>query len=95
MRAILTESVWKHTIDSADLRAAIEEGDLKAVIGEAKKILKKCAEFFDCEEDEHECYEIEDLIQDFDNVAEEDEEVDFLLSQLYDFCDDNRIFLEF
>ena len=95
MRAILTESVWRHELDSSALHAAIDDGSLKGVKEEAKKILESCRQFFDCEEDEYECSELEELIEDFENVDETEEDIDFLLDRLYDFCDENRIFLKF
>lgn len=99
MRIRLTEGMWKHHV-SADLcnemRSAIDEGDVDGIKAKAKEVLGKCREFFNGEEDEYELFELDDLVDEFDclDSDNDEEDIDFALSELYDFCDDHRIFLD-
>ncbi len=96
MRVKLYESKWLHTVagELADrFHDSIEAGDLTAVKQSSKDLLEKCKEFFDPEEDDYVIMEIDELIESFDTVDDDEEEVDFLLDQLYDFCDGYNIWI--
>ena len=97
MKVKLYEAMWKHHISgelATRFHKSIEEGDVESVIGAAIALLSKCEEFFDAEEDDYVIDEIEELIDEFENCEEEAEEVDFLLDELYDFCDGYNIFID-
>ena len=96
MRVKLYESKWLHTINGelADrFHSSIDSGDLEGVKSSSMELLEKCKEFFDPEDDDYVIMEIDELIESFRDVDNDEEEVDFLLDQLYDFCDGYNIWI--
>ena len=97
MRVKLYEARWLHHISgklASDFHKAIEEANLEMVKANSIALLEKCKEFFDPEDQDYVIYEIEDLVDSFSNVEEDEEEIDFLLDELYDFCDGYNIFID-
>lgn len=97
MKVKLYEAKWLHHISgslASEFHKAIEEGNIEAVKSNSIALLEKCKEFFDQEEQDYVIYEIEDLIESFTDVEEDEDEVDFLLDKLYDFCDGYNIFID-
>ena len=97
MKVKLYESLWKHHISgelAQDFHNAIEQADVEAAIEAAIALLEKCMEFFDIEEDDYVIAELADLIEEFEDCEEDAEEVDFLLDELYDFCDGYNILID-
>lgn len=97
MKVKLYEARWLHTISgelASEFHRAIEEADIEGVKSKAVELLTKCKEFFDPEEQEYVIYEIDDLIDSFESVEDDEDEVDFLLDELYDFCDGYNIFID-
>ena len=97
MKVKLYEARWLHHISgdlAADFHSAIEEGNIESVKSNSIALLNKCKEFFDPEDQDYVIYEIDDLIDSFTDVEEDEDEVDFLLDELYDFCDGYNIFID-
>lgn len=97
MKVKLYEARWLHHISGSladDFHKAIEEGNIEAVKSNSIALLNKCKEFFDPEDQDYVIYEIEDLIESFTDVMDDEDEVDFLLDELYDFCDGYNIFID-
>ena len=94
MKVKLYEQRWLHKVNGSDFHRAIEEANIEEVKANAIALLEKCKEFFDPEEQDYVISEIEDLIESFTDVMEDEEEVDFLLDELYDFCDGYNIFIQ-
>lgn len=99
MRVKLYEAKWKHIIEGEladNFHNTIDASDVEGAIAASVALLEKCKEFFDPEEDEYVIYEIEDLIESFNDVDRDDvDSVDYLLDELYDFCDGYNIFIGF
>lgn len=100
MKVTLVESNgrWKHHISgetAINFHQAIEDADAEAVKINTIALLEKCKEFFDPEEQEYVIFEIEDLIDSMNSVdAEDEDEIDFILDEVYDFCDGYGIFID-
>ena len=97
MKVKLHEARWEHSIDgelALDFRSAIRDANLEGVKGSSIALLDKCKEFFDPEDQDYVIYEIEDLIDSFGDVIEDEDEIDMLLDELYDFCDGYSIFID-
>lgn len=97
MKVKLYEARWLHHISgslASDFHQAIEDANIEAVKANSIALLEKCKEFFDSEEQDYVLYDIDDLIDSFANVVEDEDEVDFLLDELYDFCDGYNIFID-
>ena len=97
MRVRLYEAKWLHHISGAladDFHAAIEAADLEGVKSNSIALLERCREFFDPEEQDYVLSELEDLIESFSDVELDEDEIDGLLSELYDFCDGYNIFID-
>ena len=89
MKVKLYEARWLHHISGEladDFHKAIEEGNIEAVKSNSIALLEKCKEFFDPEDQDYVLYESADLIESFTDVMEDEDEVDFLLEELYDLC---------
>ena len=96
MKVKLYEARWLHNIEgdlAYNFHKAIEDADIEGVRNNSIALLEKCKEFFDPEEQDYVIYEIEDLIESFRDVDDDEDEVDFLLDELYDFCDGYNIFI--
>lgn len=97
MKVKLYEAKWLHHISgdlARDFHNAIEEGNIELVKSNSIALLEKCKEFFDPEDQDYVIYEIEDLVDSFEGVDEDPDEIDFLLDELYDFCDGYNIFID-
>lgn len=97
MKVKLYEARWRHHISgnlAIDFHEAIKEGNIELVKANSIALLEKCKEFFDPEEQDYVIYEIDDLIESFSDVEEDEDEVDYLLDELYDFCDGYNIFID-
>ena len=96
MKVKLCESNWLHYI-SGDVankfRLAIDAEDLEGAVKTSIALLNDCKKFFDPEGQEDEFIELEDLIKDFEVVEIEYDAIDNLLDDLYDFCDDQHIWI--
>lgn len=96
MKVKLCESNWLHYI-SGDVankfRLAIDAEDLEGAVKTSIALLDDCKKFFDPEGQDDEFIELEDLIKDFEVVEIEYEAIDNLLDDLYDFCDDQHIWI--
>ena len=85
---------WRYTLKSGvQLRKAVKEENVNAVCEALEAAWKEIHSQFP---DEYEEYELEN---DLENVAEvrdsEDiEQADYLLGELYDYCDNTRIWVE-
>lgn len=96
MRVKLCESNWLHYI-SGDVankfRLAIDAEDLEGAVKTSIALLDNCKKFFDPEGQGDEVLDLEDLIKDFEVVEIEYDAIDSLLDDLYDFCDDQHIWI--
>lgn len=98
MKIKLYESNWDNKIKgelSLNFYNSIKDADVEKVKESSIQILEKCKEFFDIEGEDND-YILTDLdvmIKDF-SEAEEDTEVDELLNDLYDFCDNYLILID-
>lgn len=87
-------SKWRYTLKvSSELRMAIADEDIWDVCDALEKAWKEIHEQFP---DEYGEFELEN---DLENICdaretEDEEEVDYLLSELYDYCDNTRIWIE-
>ncbi len=100
MKVRLVEE-WRHHItnDISDkFHAAIDGGDREKIRVVAKELLNKAKEFFNPEEQDYVIDEIDEIIESFDNLdtgeGSSDEDWDYILSELYDFCDGYKIFID-
>ena len=92
----LYEAKWKHILEQglADrFRTACENDDVDGAVELAIEVLKACKAFFDPEDQDYVIDEIDELIDSFEWVDHEYDEVDYLLDQLYDFCDGYNIWV--
>lgn len=108
MKVKLYEAKWLHRISGDGLYKAIEDAKnsvddihedmesdkLELVKNAAIDLLNNCKEFFDSEDQEYVIYDIDELIDSFEDADEDGDELDMLLAELYDFCDGYNIFLE-
>lgn len=97
MRVKLYEAVWKHHIENplaSEFHHAIDEADLEEVKRLSIEVLEQCKGFFDPEEDDYVIFDLDDMIENFRDVEDDEDEIDFLLSELYDFCDGYNIFID-
>ena len=94
MRVKLQEAKWLYKVPGESLHSAIEAADIEAVKAAAIELLGGCESFFDPDGQDYVIIELEDLIDDFEEVEENEEDVDELLDELYDFCDGYNIFIE-
>lgn len=98
-------SRWKYEIDSEakSLRDAIDSDNLDGIKTFGIAVVKKCKTFFSKVSDEYELSQLDDIIEDFemlstdvddyDSEEELNEAYDFVLGELYDFCDGYRIWI--
>lgn len=109
MRLKLIESVWNKRIysEARRLRKAIALYEFEEIKNAAIALYDKCKSFFEREAEEPVRQKIEELKAEWANfdvnnyINEEDkynnpeleEKLDELLGRLYDFCDENRIWL--
>lgn len=93
----LYEAKWLHHIAgelASNFHKAIDAAEVEAVRASSIALLEKCKEFFDPEEQDYVIFELEDLIESFSEAEASAEEMDFLLEELYDFCDGYNIFID-
>lgn len=102
----MRKRTWKHKLDSGKaLRQAINEDDnkatLKALMACYKEIHKLIPYQYDENDLDNDCEEIYNQLDNCDNyvayeMTEEElqEEINYLLKQFYDLCDDNGIWVE-
>lgn len=84
----LKEARWKKTVSNHGLHDAINDADYEGIRKAAIAILKDVEEYLG---DDSETY---DLIDGFENLENYDEdECDYLLSELYDLCDNVDVFI--
>ena len=86
---------WEYTVDGVSLRSAIGEGDIEQILDELYKCvktlrLKKVMDIYDFNDFED---QIAVLKGDFEDGDLGTEEVDCLLTDFYDFCDDNKVWV--
>ena len=96
MKVKLCESNWLHRIGGSianNFRLAIDAEDLEGAVKTSIALLDNCKEFFDPEGQDDEVLELEDLIKDFEVVEIDYDAIDSLLDDLYDFCDDQHIWI--
>lgn len=91
----LTEKHWKHIIPASQLHKAIDDCDINLVRDTALDIIDRIKKYID---DDNELYALESIEEEFAIIESTDEDVedqvDFILDELYDFCDLNNIFLD-
>lgn len=95
MKVKLYESKWDNKVVgnlAKDFYDSIMNSDTEAVIEASIRLLDKCETFFD-EDDEYIINEIEGLISEFEE-AEDDDELNTCLEELYDFCDGYSILID-
>lgn len=90
MKFKLCES-WDYTVSSKDLYAAIDNSDVEAIKKAAVALLEEGKTFV--EGNESATLEAEDLIDCFTDT-DDVEEIDYLLDELYTFCDENHILIK-
>lgn len=96
MKVRLHEAVWKHRIEQGlanRFRTALDNDDVDGAVTLSIELLNACKPFFDPEEQDYVLNEIDELIESFEDVEHEYDEVDFLLDELYDFCDGYNIWI--
>lgn len=85
---------WRYTLKcGTELREAIHSDDYDRTIEMIEQAWKEIHEQFP---DEYEDYELECDLEDIEAVREDpsEEEINYLLSNLYDYCDATRIWVE-
>ena len=85
---------WRYTVKSGSkLREAIDGGNLEEILDNLEEVWREIHNRFPKEYDE---YDLENDLSDIDGVREDgdEEDVDMLLSDLYDYCDNMRLFIE-
>ena len=91
----LTEKQWKHIIPASQFHKAIDDCNVDLVRDTALDIINRIKNVID---DENELYALESIEEEFAIIESTDEDVedqlDFILDELYDFCDLNNIFLD-
>lgn len=98
MRVRLIEKLWRHRIGQGIVDAfkeSIDEGNHDAIKETAVELLNQAKKFYDPEEDDYVIDEINDLIQSVEDLDEssDDDDFDYVLSEIYDFCDGYGIFI--
>ena len=85
---------WRYTVKTGkQLREAIDGGNLEEILDNLEEVWREIHNRFPKEYDE---YDLENDLSDIDGVREDgdEEDVDMLLSDLYDYCDNTRLFIE-
>lgn len=98
MRVKLLEKLWRHTVPQqivGHLNDAINDGNHEHIKQFAVEILEMCKSFFDVEEDDYVLYEIDEIIESFNDLDDSsgDEDFDLVLGSFYDFMDGYSIAL--
>lgn len=87
---------WRYTLKAGeDLRKAIDDEEPREVLENLKECWREIHNEFP---DEYDDYELESDIENIEDVECNDdidyEDIDYLLSELYDYCDNCRIWIE-
>lgn len=85
---------WRYTLKCGSaLREAIADEDYDRVLDNLKTAWTEIHTQFP---DEYADYELENDLEDIEAIREDtsEEEIDYLLSNLYDYCDATRIWVE-
>lgn len=95
MRVKLYESKWENKVTGELAKKfydTIMASDIEGVKEASVALLTKCEDFFD-EDEEYIINEIEALINEI-SEAEEEDDIDSSLEELYDFCDGYSILID-
>lgn len=95
MKIKLYESKWENKIKGElahNFYDSIMAGDIEGVKSSSENLINKCKDFFDQDEEEYIFNDIESLLVGFEEADEED--IDDMLNELYDFCDNYLILID-
>lgn len=97
MKIKLYESKWDNKVEGElayNFYNSVEDADIEKVKLSSVALLDKCKEFFDLEDEDNE-YILNEIDVMEDEFSETDEEeLNDLLNELYDFCDDYLILID-